>query len=258
MIIEELENLVKEFLSKMNGRIEGQHQATLDSNLQQQYKQIIRAFENIHPLLGKFENDLQFGSLGSEKTKSTENVKQQIYDRVRQIKRALENGVDIKKVKAAQERPRLGQNARRMENIDGTLREVFKYVLRKIQNKGIFFRDDLETLDMEFRRIVRRGTENIESEVFRRTEITSIEQETNRFLAEVEAEIMRKGPIIEKAERAETADRKTRMDELAEMFIDGPVCPVVKDKEAFAKRSTRVIEENKKSSIREDIYKEII
>lgn len=219
MTIERLEELTDEYLIKMNLRVNKELVDKEGKALSLEHQGITNEFVNIFPsILEKYTKYFEFNPMNAEMNLSSRDTIQKIYEEIVTIKRELEKGNEISRVKqkGTQRKPQ-EDNFRRKQEIKETLQDVFTAVeheMRGREEPNI----DWDNLRVYSYRIISHYIETIEQNVFEKNEDDMIQKEVERYIEEIEQEL--------KNEKSE--DMKLE-------FKDGPVCPVVADTDEFAR-----------------------
>lgn len=228
MTIERLEELTRAYLQKMQSRVNTNLQDKESKDLATEYERIIKEFMNIHPvILEKYSKYFEFYPMREEIEGSSLDAIQAIYERITVIKRELEEGREISKVKqrGIQQEPKEA-NFRRQSIIKDVLQETFQSVEREMRRRE--FNIDWDSLRVYCNRIISHHTETIEQDVFKKNEDDIIREEVESYIQEIEQEL-----------------NNEKNEDMHLEFTDGPICPVVTDTSKFAKANRQIVDDMK-------------
>lgn len=231
MTIERLEELTHEYLQQMKSRVDNNLSEKESKDLSVEHERIKREFINILPsVLEKYSKYFEFNSMHEEMNLSSEDTVQKIYERIVTIKRELEAGKEISKVKqrGTQQEPQQ-ENFRRQSIIKDTLQETFQRVEQEIRRRE--FNIDWDSLRVYCNRIISHYTETTEQDVFKKNENDMVREEVERYIQEVEQEL-----------------NNEKSEDMKLEFKDGPVCPVVTDTNEFARMNRQIADDIQKET----------
>lgn len=220
MTIERLEELTREYLQKMNSRVNKNLPDKENNDLAMEYEGIKHEFVNILPgILEKYSKYFEFNPMHEEIELSSADVIQKIYERIIQIKRKMEQGKDIDRFSEQKENQDV--NFGRSQQIKQILQDAFIKVEHEMRRRE--FNINWDTLKIYCNRIISNHMELIEKNVFQKNEDDTVKEEVQRYIEEVKQELS-----VEKSE-----DMKLEFD-------DGSICPVVTDTTKFAKANKKI------------------
>lgn len=226
MTIERLEELTHGYLQQMKARVDNNLLDKESKDLTLEHERIKREFINILPsVLEKYSEHFEFNSMHEEMNLSSEDTVQKIYERIVTIKRELEEGKEISKVKQRENQQEPQQeNFRRQSIIKDTLQETFQRVEQEMRRRE--FNIDWDSLRVYCNRIISHYTETTEQNVFKKNENDMVREEVERYIQEMEQEL-----------------NNEKSEDMRLEFKDGPVCPVVTDTDEFARKNKQIADE---------------
>ncbi len=228
MTIERLEELTREYLQKMQSRVNTKIQDKESKDLAVEYEKIVRKFVNISPvILEKYSKYFEFNPMHEEIELSSTDAIQKIYERITIIKRGLQEGKEVDEVKQREgQQEHIKENVRRQFMIKETLQETFKNIEQEMRKREVNI--DWDSLRVYCNRIISHHTETIEQDVFKKNEDDIIREEVESYIQEIEQEL-----------------NNEKNEDMHLEFTDGPICPVVTDTSKFAKANRQIVDDMK-------------
>lgn len=225
MTIERLEELAREYLQKMQSRVNTKLQDKESKDLAMEHEKIVREFVNISPvILEKYSKYFEFNPMCEEIELSSADAVQKIYERITIIKRGLEEGKEIDKVKQREgQQEHIEENVRRQFMIKETLQETFKNIEQEMRKREVNI--DWDSLRVYCNRIISHHVETMEQDVFKKNENDIIREEVEGHIQEIEQEL-----------------NSGKNEDMKLEFTQGPICPVVTDTNEFAKVNRQIID----------------
>ncbi len=224
MTIERLEELTREYLQKMQSKVNTKLQDKESKDLAIEHEKIIREFVNILPsILEKYSEYFEFNPMHEEIELSSADAVQRIYERIIRIRRGLEEGKEINEVKQREEQQEhVEENSRRQFILKDRLQEMFQNVEYEMRKRE--FNIDWDSLRVYCNRIISHHVETTEQNVFKKNENDIIREEVESYIQEIEQEL-----------------NSEKNEDMNLEFIDGPICPVVTDTNEFAKVNRQIV-----------------
>lgn len=232
MTIERLEELTREYLSRMQSRVTCNAPAKMKESLNVEYNQIKQEFINLLPgIFEKYRESFEFYPMGHDIEEASTDIMNRIYSKITNIKRSLQNEEDIDKVEVTANEEKVPQSDGRKDRIKDILKDAFKIVENKIRYQEINI--DWTGLSRYCDQIISKHVDSIEKDVFISNGEDLIEQEVKNYMDEIRMEMGK--------------DKKVE-------FKNGTICPVVTDINQFAKVNQEIankIEEQEKTEQKE-------
>lgn len=225
MTIERLEELTREYLQKMQSRVNTKLQDKESKDLAIEHEKIVREFVNISPvILEKYSKYFEFNPMREEIELSSADAVQKIYERITIIKRGLEEGKEVDEVKQREEQQEhIEENVRRQFMIKETLQETFKNIEQEMRKREVNI--DWDSLRVYCNRIISHHVETTEQNVFKENENDIIKEEVEGYIQEIEQEL-----------------NSEKNEDMNLEFTKGPICPVVTDTSEFAKVNRQIVD----------------
>lgn len=225
MTIERLEELTREYLQKMQSRVNTKLQDKESKDLAIEHEKIVREFVNISPvILEKYSKYFEFNPMREEIELSSADAVQKIYERITIIKRGLQEGKEVDEVKQREgQQEHIEENVRRQFMIKETLQETFKNIEQEMIKREVNI--DWDSLRVYCNRIISHHVETTEQNVFKENENDIIKEEVEGYIQEIEQEL-----------------NSEKNEDMNLEFTKGPICPVVTDTSEFAKVNRQIID----------------
>lgn len=229
--LDKLDKLTKEFRTDMDKRVNKHIPEKIDNDLKKSYErfklEIVTIDSNIFE---KYKDRIELNPMGKEINESNENIIQEISKRIQYAKREIEKDKNIDTIKAqitkndkAENQDAQGKKYLKTRRVKDILNDALRKLEIDIRKKEPNI--DWEYCKNRFGRISSNYAEDIQQNVFTKNENQIINKEIENYI-----EVIRQELIKDKSK-----------DEEKLTFEEGPVCPVVTNREVLDAKNSEVV-----------------